>query len=343
MTPPDPNELVERLVDATARYEFDTFLLGFGRPDDYDRDAHEEIFRPVKIAAGEELLRRWPDRHIDFCHPELRIDVRHDGTIDLVTAPLFFSARYRKMSRDIPCSLWIHHRCRGKGCESCSWTGTLCGPSVQELVAEPILRWTDAEETYLHGLGREDTDARMLGIGRPFILEVKRPKRRSVDLRDWEREVRREARGLAEIACPAQVTRPDVKLLKEEPADKTYRAWIDIDGDAPPDAAARVDQLAGRVIHQLSPSRVKHRRGEDVLREKNLVRSQWLGRVGDAYVWEVRASSGAYIKELVSGDEGRTRPSVAEVLGVTARCRLLDVLEIHFDPPWGGGKERCNS
>jgi len=334
MIPPDPEELVERLIDATECYEFSTFLLGFGRPDDYHREAHEKVFRAVKIATGEELLRRWRDRSIDFCRPDLRIDIRPDDTIDLVTSPLFFAARYRKLSRDIPSSRWVHHRCRGKGCDSCSWTGTLCGPSVQELVAGPIIRRTDAEETFLHGLGREDTDARMLGTGRPFILEVKRPKRRSVDLRDWEKEVRREARGLAEIACAATATRPDVTLLKEEPADKTYRAWIDLDGMAPADAADRVERLAGRTIRQLSPTRVKHRRGETVVREKSVVSSLWLGRVGDAYVWEVRTSSGTYIKELVSGDDGRTRPSVAELLGVPARCRLLDVLEIHWTPPW---------
>src|SRR2546422_4343131 len=34
----------------------------------------------------------------------------------------------------------------------------------------------------LHGMGREDVDARMLGRGRPFILEIKEPVRRTVDL-----------------------------------------------------------------------------------------------------------------------------------------------------------------
>jgi tRNA pseudouridine synthase 10 len=45
---------------------------------------------------------------------------------------------------------------------------------------------------------------------------------------------------------------------------------------------------------------------------------------------EVRTQAGLYIKELVSGDGGRTRPSVAEVLGVPAECAALDVIAVHL-------------
>jgi len=344
MKPPDPRELAERIADATSSDEFDSFVIGFSRPasegkgsrrsDVYDREAHEAIYRPIKIAVGEELAERWPERRIDFQHPEIRIDVRDDGTIDLVRAPIFLAGRYRKLSRDIPSSRWIHHSCRGRGCDSCGWTGTLCGPSVQEIVSEPIVEWTGAEETFFHGLGREDTHARMLGDGSPFVLEVRRPRIRTVDLEGWERETNRRAAGLAEILLPAKVDRPEVRLLKEEPADKTYRAWIELEGDPPDDAEERVAALAGVDVAQYSPTRVKHRRGDDVVRHKKIFESTWLGRLGELFVWEVRASSGAYIKELVSSDDGRTRPSIAESLERPARCRFLDVLEIHWEPPW---------
>ena len=38
--------------------------------------------------------------------------------------------------------------------------------------------------------------------------------------------------------------------------------------------------------------------------------------------------AGLYIKELVSGDDGRTVPSLASVLGVPARVLELDVIEV---------------
>lgn len=46
-----------------------------------------------------------------------------------------------------------------------------------------------------------------------------------------------------------------------------------------------------------------------------------------------RGGGGLYIKELVSGDRGRTRPSFAEVLGREALCIELDVCGWSTRPP----------
>ncbi len=43
---------------------------------------------------------------------------------------------------------------------------------------------------------------------------------------------------------------------------------------------------------------------------------------------EVRAEHGTYIKEWVSGDEGRTTPCLGDLLGVGGKCVQLDVMEI---------------
>ncbi len=80
-----------------------------------------------------------------------------------------------------------------------------------------------------------------------------------------------------------------------------------------------------------------HRRGETTIRSKRVVESNWLGEIDGNVVWEVRAESGTYIKELVSGDDGRTRPSLAEILGTPATCVALDVVKIHWDGPWDAG------
>ncbi|MEM2002924.1 MAG: hypothetical protein QXT77_09790, partial [Candidatus Methanomethylicaceae archaeon] len=42
----------------------------------------------------------------------------------------------------------------------------------------------------------------------------------------------------------------------------------------------------------------------------------------------VRCQGGLYVKELISGDDGRTKPSVSEVLGAGARCVELDVISV---------------
>ena len=43
---------------------------------------------------------------------------------------------------------------------------------------------------------------------------------------------------------------------------------------------------------------------------------------------EIMASGGAYIKEFISGDEGRTTPSVSSILERQALCIDLDVLYV---------------
>jgi tRNA pseudouridine synthase 10 len=43
---------------------------------------------------------------------------------------------------------------------------------------------------------------------------------------------------------------------------------------------------------------------------------------------KIRCQGGLYIKELISGDEGRTIPSVASIIKVEAKPLELDVLKI---------------
>ena len=54
--------------------------------------------------------------------------------------------------------------------------------SVEELLSEPILEATNGWQAKFHGAGREDIDVLMLGSGRPFVLEIKEPKIRKINL-----------------------------------------------------------------------------------------------------------------------------------------------------------------
>ena len=47
----------------------------------------------------------------------------------------------------------------------------------QECIEAAALRLFEADEAKFHAAGREDVDVRMLGEGRPFVLELLRPKR----------------------------------------------------------------------------------------------------------------------------------------------------------------------
>jgi len=186
----------------------------------------------------------------------------------------------------------------------------------------------DAENAVLHGAGREDIDARMIGTGRPFILEVVSPKRRSLDLVEVEAEINRTAEGRVSVALQRWSERGEVETLKSNKAHKKYRILVEVDGELSADEFAKaLTTLQGVTIHQRTPERVAHRRA-DKIRERRVLDIGYAGMQDGKFVVDVLGEAGLYIKELVSGDGGRTVPSLAGNLKRTAHVTSLDVVQV---------------
>ena len=186
-----------------------------------------------------------------------------------------------------------------------------------------------------HGAGREDVDAQMVGSGRPFVLEIKQPRRRDADLEELRVAVAEGTDGKVEIESLAFATHGMIERVKEHDASKTYRAIVDfVESVAEADFEAAIDALEGATIEQRTPHRVDHRRA-DLVRERTVLEID--GSLTDEYTAtvEVHGEGGLYIKELVSGDEGRTEPSLAGLLGVDATVAALDVTDVEgVDEPF---------
>ena len=87
-------------------------------------------------------------------------------TVKCTFDSILVKGRYLKLSREVSQSPWIAKE---------KETGTKID-SVQTLLGEEIKsKIFGADEILLHGSGREDIDVRMLGRGRPFILEFINP------------------------------------------------------------------------------------------------------------------------------------------------------------------------
>jgi len=249
-------------------------------------------------------------RDVDLVRPDVRVLAHHrTGRVTLRIEPLYLAGRYRKLVRGLP-------QCRWR-----EWP-----TSIQEIVGDPVLRAAEGRDHRLHGCGREDTDVRCLGR-RPFILEVREPRRRHLDWAALAEEIN--ATGRVEVDGLAPCPRAEVARLKALRPDKTYRAVAELDRDVTETDLARLAGLVGP-IRQRTPTRVLRRRANR--RRTRRVRSLEWTRLGPRRVeLTVRAQAGTYIKELVSGDGGRTDPCVAGVLGTAAECVELDVLAIHND------------
>ena len=92
---------------------------------------------------------------------------------------------------------------------------------------------------------------------------------------------------------------------------------------------AALAALVGK-IEQQTPNRVAHRRADRV-RCRNV--QAITGQLLDPRCAEIHlhCDGGLYVKELISGDEGRTQPNLAQCLGVAARVSELDVTAIEGD------------
>jgi tRNA pseudouridine synthase 10 len=329
----------DRVVDALKDLEFKTLLVGcrvppliaeneemvwsdlsLTDPEPFKSEVNREVGKAVSARNG---------KVVDFKKPDVVIILDPSAaTVEVQVNSVYFYGRYQKFERGIPQTHWDCRACKGKGCAKCNFTGAQYLDSVEELIGRPVIEMFDAENAVLHGAGREDIDARMIGTGRPFILEVVAPKKRSVDLVNLEETINRTAEGRVSVAIKRWADRAEVETLKSNKAHKKYRILVEVDGELSADEFANaLKSLKGVTIQQRTPERVAHRRA-DKIRERKVLDIGLVGEQDGRFVVEVLGEAGLYIKELVSGDSGRTIPSLAEILKRKAHVTSLDVTQV---------------
>jgi tRNA pseudouridine synthase 10 len=332
--------LVQNALDALEAYEYTTFLVGIELPTTVE-EREDEFKAHFEVGYGESMRNEFSreigkkivvatNKLADYKKPDVVVLVRpFTGEVIIQPNPLYVRGEYKKLVRDIPQSKWFCRSCRGEGCPKCNGTGKMYRESVEEIIAGPLLEKTGGEDVAFHASGREDVDARMLGTGRPFVMEVKKPKRRFIDLQSLTEQVNELAKGKVEVLNLRSASKDDVKRLKRgEGSSKVYKVFIDFDRDVSDEELDAVSEtLTKASIRQQTPLRVLHRRA-DLVREKYIYETHIKRLAPNRAEMKIRCQGGLYIKELVSGDEGRTVPSVASIINAEAKPLELDVLKV---------------
>lgn len=242
------------------------------------------------------------------------------GDVRLERNQLFVFGRYKKLSAGLSQSRWLCAKCEGRGCERCGGKGRNY-ESVEERIGEPFKAAGDAEGYVLHASGREDVDATNTA-GRPFILEIKNPRKRRLDFAAILEEISKS--GEVTVEDPAVVGRAFVEVVTESHFDKSYEADVEFGRELTKEDLQKIESLRGRSIAQQTPKRVAHRRA-DIVRHRRVKEAKIAKAGGNKATITITAEAGTYIKELISGDGGRTNPSMAELLGTKAECKKLNV------------------
>jgi len=257
------------------------------------------------------------------------IDTRYD-TINLEIKSIFIEGKYNKYDRTIPQTYWPCRSCKGRGCKKCSNTGQLYPDSVQSLVAEPLMESSKSTENLFHGMGREDIDAAMLGFGRPFVLELRMPKFRAINLADAQITINAMNKDRIRVSKLIFVPRSRVAELKNTVCDKSYRVDVSIPEDLAIESLKNgAQRLKEKLVKQRTPTRVAHRRA-DLIRPRFVESVKILSFEQGMVELEIRAQHGTYIRELVSGDMGRTVPSFSSLVDGACKVEVLDVLNLHL-------------
>jgi len=336
--------VAERIVGLAKDVEFETFLVG-SIPPPLLAERQDELSAIHSIMHAETLKSHFNrelgiqvhellQKPVDFMKPDVVfVYSMESDDLKVQINPVFIYGKYRKLVRGIPQSRWDCKKCRGRGCDECNETGRKYPDSISEYVGVPAQSIINGSRFKFHAAGREDIDVLMLGNGRPFVVEVTEPRVRTPDLEEITKSINNEAEGKIEVHDLVLTDRYQLQKLKEDASTnvKEYEALIETEKPVTQKELKKVEKALKAIeIEQRTPHRVSHRRA-DLVRRK-VIHEITLKKHKDGLLKATfKVQGGTYIKELISGDEGRTIPSIAEKLGTGCKCAELNVTAIYSD------------
>lgn len=266
---------------------------------------------PIRAEINRELGKLvWKKTKIepDEDNPEIRLIVNLDtNVIETQIAPLYISGGYKKLKRGLPQTKWDKYK-----------------ETVEDIIARPFMRASRGTEHALHAAGREDIDALCLDW-RQFVLEIKNPEKRNIDLKKMASVVNKTRK--VKINDLKFSNKKHVVKTKELRNDKEYRALVLLENPVTDKDLKKLSQLQTS-IKQKTPQRVLHRRA-DLTRTRKVKSIKWKKINSKTIEFIIKGEAGLYIKELITGDNGRTKPSASELLKTGANVKELDVIKIY--------------
>lgn len=327
------DELASKVASELSGIEFGTFHVGVTLSKELLEneealwetagiDYCESIKTEISREAGKKLSANLK-KEVDLKNPEVVVLLNFErNAVELTISPMYVRGKYKKFAK-IPQTTWYCHKCQGRGCDSCGWRGRLAKTSVEEIVAEPFILVAKGTGAKFHGAGREDADVLCLDW-RDFVLEILEPRVRRFDLKKI-RLRKADAKKVA-ISGLSFAKKEDIIAVKEAKSAKTYRMIVELEKPVKKEDLKALGGLKA-TISQRTPERVARRRADKIRKRRVLaVKCRLLGK--KKIELQVRTEAGLYVKELVTGDQGRTKPSVSGLLGVAAKVKEMSVVGI---------------
>uniref|UniRef100_A0A6B2L465 tRNA pseudouridine(55) synthase n=1 Tax=Arcella intermedia TaxID=1963864 RepID=A0A6B2L465_9EUKA len=253
--------------------------------------------------------------------PQFAVVLRRETT--------YVSGRYMKLSRTISQSPWFINGQR------------LGSTSVDECITTDLLSVFGAKSHKFSSSGREDMNVRMLGRGRPFLVQLIDAKISPSTFTQEQYKLIQNKLNQNEhvkVVDLQFVDRESTKVILEGETSKKkhYRCLVKLSPSLQdPSQLEKLNSLEAIVIKQKTPIRVLHRR--TLLTRERTIHSIKCHYINKDYIYvDLVTQAGTYVKEFVHSDLGRTVPSLSSLMSwgdYECDILLLDVTEIDLDYP----------
>ncbi len=302
---------LKKIISKLKSYQFKTFLIAFVTGQEKNKEKEKEI----KIQLGKRLQKKIKKR-VDFRNPDILIEFfPKEKKINYQIKPLYLFGWYQKLKPGIPQTKWRIKRYK---------------TSVEEEIGKTLLKITGGSDHSFHGCGREDVDVITIGQGRPFVIEIKNPKKRRINLKKTQALINKSSQ-LVKVKKLSYTKKEKIIELKLAQPDKIYQVEIILEKPTPKNELNEAGRkLSSIIIDQQTPTRVLDRR-YDKLRKRKIYYFKLIKYRSINPIFETKTESGTYIKELIHGDNGRTKPSLAEILNQKIKVKQLIVKKIIYD------------
>ena len=308
-------------VSRAGRFESKTFSVGVVLPGGI-QEREDELRSNLKLKGNEtiktqaarlvaartaEKSGKRPDR--SGADINLLVDFGAEDVV-VTSRPVFFYGRYSKPA-GIPQRRLLCEFCRGTGCKKCRSTGFERKVSVEALLRKKLGGFSGSEKMTITWLGSEDSQSRVFPPGRPFVVEVKSPRKRRLPRKFGAR-----FRGGTVLVTAGRV-------LPSKPLRlPSFRFVTQIRARA----AARVDLRGLRDLRvAFRKALVRFERPHNRPVQKTVYRASATARGRDLTI-DAELDGGLPVKRFVSGD--LVSPSVSEVLKTEVGCRSFDILKV---------------
>jgi tRNA pseudouridine synthase 10 len=311
-------QMARAAAKTARRYQFQTFSVGVSVPVGI-QEREDEVRSNLKLKGNETIktqaarlvageVSQVLSKGVDRQRPDLTLLVDFGaGEVLATSRPLFYYGRYTKPA-GVSQRREFCGNCGGGGCKKCHNTGFELKPSVEGLLRRKLAGFSGSDKMTFSWLGSEDRESKVCSPGRPFVADVKSPRKRR-----FPRTFGVRFRG-------GTVSVSSGRILPSKPVRlPSFKFVTKIRGTAASKVSA--ESLA-ELRTRFRRAEVRFERPHNRPTTKTVYRASATARGRTLFV-DAELDGGLPVKRFVSGE--LVSPSVSEVLKTEVVCRSFDI------------------